>query len=186
MSDADLIVQARQGDGTAWEALIQQHQTAVFRLAYLMLGDADDAEDAAQEAFIRTYRALGSFDETRPLRPWLLHITANVARNRRRAIGRYVGALKRLLAHPEPVSHAETESFQQWEAQLLWQAVRQLSSADQEIIYLRYFLELSVVETADALQVAPGTVKSRLHRALHHLRTVMERDFPTLVTERTT
>jgi RNA polymerase sigma-70 factor (ECF subfamily) len=69
---------------------------------------------------------------------------------------------------------------QQQEAHALWQAVRRLEQAEQEVIYLRYFLELSEAEMAAALEVAPGTVKSRLHRALRKLRQVVERDFPFL------
>ena len=79
------IESARQGDETAWVELVRLHQEAVFRLAYLFLGDPDEAEDAAQETFIRAYRALGRFDTSRPLRPWLLQIVANLTRNRRRS-----------------------------------------------------------------------------------------------------
>lgn len=183
MDEADLIHRARQGDEAAWEALVAGHREAVFRLAYLLLGSADDAEDIAQEAFIRSYRSLARFDTVRPFRPWVLRIAANLAKNRRRAVGRYLGALRRAFA-PEPESSAEAESTSAWEAHQLWQAVRRLKADDQEIIYLRYFLELSVMEAADALDVAPGTVKSRTHRALGHLRAVMERDFPALVEER--
>ena len=71
-------------------------------------------------------------------------------------------------------------SAQQAEAQELWRAVRRLSAADQQLIYLRYFLELTEAETAAALEVPAGTVKSRLHRALGRLRQVVLHDFPAL------
>ena len=181
MEEADLIRRARQGDDAAWEALVELHREAVFRLGYLLLGDPHDADDVAQEAFIRAYRALKSFDTTRPLRPWLLRIATNLARNRYRALGRYVAALRRWVqSEPETAVHAETQTSQQMEAQVLWQAVRRLTQTDQEIIYMRYFLELSVGETAEALDIAPGTAKSRLHRALKHLRAVVDREFPSL------
>ena len=175
--EADLVRRAQTGDEAAYAQLVSQHQEAVFRLAYLFLGSADDAEDVAQEVFIRAYQSLVRFDDARPLRPWLLAITANAARNRRRAFGRYAAVLKRLIV-PEPSVAAEAE--RELEAQALWQAVRRLSAADQEVIYLRYFLELSVDEAAQALEVAPGTVKSRLSRALDRLREVIARDFPLL------
>lgn len=165
----------------ACEALMRLHQEAVFRLAYLFSGDADEAEDIAQETFIAALRALPRFDTTRPLRPWLLRITANMAHNRRRSVGRYLAALRRaVLADPPPESTAEAESARRWESQTLWEAVRHLSAVDQEVIYLRYFMELSVNETAEVLKVEPGTVKSRLSRALDRLRGVVQRDFPLL------
>lgn len=176
--EADFIRRARQGDEAAYEQLVREHQEAVFRLAYLMLGSPADAEDVAQEVFISAHAALDRIDDTRPLRPYLLAIAANRARNRRRALGRYVAALRRLIV-PEHNVRAETERA--LEAQALWGAVRRLSETDQEVIYLRYFLELSVDEAAQAMGVEPGTVKSRLSRALVRLRGVIARDFPLLV-----
>ncbi|MBI5960647.1 MAG: RNA polymerase sigma factor [Chloroflexi bacterium] len=185
--EADLVYRARQGDQAAWSALVQQHQEALFRLAYLMVGDADEAQDIAQEAFIRAYRLWDRFDSTRPLRPWLLRITSNLARNHRRGAGRYWAALVRLVqseaAGEEPDS-AETINGQQMEARALWQAVKKLDGKDQQVIYLRFFLDLPVAEVAETLELPPGTVKSRLHRALERLRGVIERDFPVLREER--
>lgn len=180
MSETELVTRARAGDGAAWETLIQQHQEAVFRLAYLILGDAADADDVAQETFIRAFHSLARFDATRPLRPWLLKITVNLARNWRRALGRYIAALKRSVQADPLAGASEAPALHPWEAQQLWQAVQRLRPVDQEIIYLRYFLELPEGEAADVLGVARGTVKSRLHRALERLRGVVERDFPAL------
>lgn len=187
VSDGELIKRIRAGDDTAWTALVEMHQQPVFRLAYLLLGDADEAEDAAQEALIRAFRSLDAFDAARPLRPWLLQIVANVARNRRRSIRRYVAALGRVWqAQGEPSAPLGDRSGERWEAQTLWQAVRRLSRSDQEVIFLRFFLELGEAETAATLGVAAGTVKSRLHRALGRLRGVVEREFPALRQERET
>jgi RNA polymerase sigma-70 factor (ECF subfamily) len=178
---ANLIAQARQGDNAAWELLVRQHQEAAFRLAYLLLGDGVEAEEAAQEAFVRAYLALDRFDETRPFRPWLLSIVANLARNRRRSLGRYWAAVQRWWQADQVSSPADR---QEDEAELLWQAVRQLRPGAQEIIYCRYFLGLSEAETADTLHIRPGTVKSRLHRALQQLRMIIEREFTELAEER--
>lgn len=181
MSDENLIRLARQGDGFAWEALVRQHQEAVFRLSYLLLGDRDEAEDATQDTFLRALYALGRFDTDRPLRPWLLRIATNLAHNRRRSAGRYLAALRRFfIAEPRSAATVESESFQNMEAQTLWQAVQRLSEADQQVIYLRYFLDLPVDEAAAALGVAPGTVKSRLSRALDRLHSLIQKDFPLL------
>lgn len=179
--ERELIARARQGDHDAYAALVGQHQEAVFRLAYLFVGDADDAQDIAQEAFIRAYQHLGGFDTTRPLRPWLLGIAANLARNRRRAWSRYLTALQRFARTLPAEPHPEALHAEQAAAHELWQAVRRLRPVDQEVIYLRYFMELSVSETAEILSIEPGTVKSRLSRALGRLRAIVREDFPLLM-----
>lgn len=169
------------GDAAAWEPLMLAHQEPVFRLAYLFLGDADDAEDVAQETFLRAWSQLRRFDSTRPLRPWLLSITANLARNRHRSAGRYLSALTRVFhAEPHIDSSAEEKSVQDLDSDQLWKAVRQLRTDDQQVIYLRFFLDLSTGEAAQALDVAEGTIKSRLNRALTRLREVIHVDFPAL------
>lgn len=181
MDEPTLIRRAANGDAAAWEPLVLAHQQAVFRLAYLLLGDADDAEDIAQETFLRAWNHLKRFDATRPLRPWLLSIASNLSRNRRRSAGRYLAALTRAFREQPKETPLDEASAQNTEANELWRAVQRLEMSDQQIIYLRYFLELSVIETAETLQVAEGTVKSRLSRALEKLRTVIHHDFPVLV-----
>lgn len=165
---------------------MRQHQEPAFRLAYLILGDAGQAEDITQEAFLRAYRAINRYDVERPFRPWLLTITANLARNRRRSLGRYWAAVKRFVErNPEPqtahnAERIEEKVSQRWTSQRLWEAIQRLDEKDQQIIYLRYFLDLPVVEAAEVLSVAEGTIKSRLHRALNRLQDVIEREFPEL------
>ncbi|GIV96005.1 MAG: ECF RNA polymerase sigma factor SigW [Herpetosiphonaceae bacterium] len=180
-SQPELIGRARRGDEAAWETLVREHQEAVFRLAYLMLGDTDEAEDIAQETFIRAFKALDSFAANRPLRPWLLRIASNLARNQRRSASRYLAALRRVVRlSPEQVAPSVDQSTLHSEAQTVVAAVRRLSPSDQEVIYLRYFLELPEAEMAQALGVAPGTIKSRLHRALARLRALVDIEFPDL------
>jgi RNA polymerase sigma-70 factor (ECF subfamily) len=184
--EPDVVQRARQGNQAAWNTLVQEHQEGVFRLAYLLVGDADQAEDIAQEVFIRAFRMLHRFDPARPLRPWLLRITSNLARNHLRSVGRYLGALRRLSQSDldQKVASAEQEHWQRWEVQALWRAVRRLNVKDQQVIYLRYFLDLPLADVAETLGVPPGTVKSRLHRALERLRAVIEQEFPMLWEER--
>jgi RNA polymerase sigma-70 factor (ECF subfamily) len=93
--EGDWVNQARRGSPVAWEALVRRYQDAVFRLAYLVLRDGGEAEDVAQETFVRAYLALERFESGRPLRPWLMRIAINLARNRRRSIGRYLAYLRR-------------------------------------------------------------------------------------------
>lgn len=181
MSEPDLIAAASRGDEAAWETLVRAYQQPVFRLGYLMLGSADEAEDIAQETFIRAHAALGRFDRERPVGPWLLSIAANLARNRRRSIGRYLALLRRaLVSEPATEDSLGSQIAAAWESQALWQALGRLRPLDREVIYLRYFLDLSEAETAAALQIATGTAKSRLSRALARLRQIVDREFPAL------
>lgn len=174
MREAEQVELARQGDMQAWEALVNAHQQAVFRLAYLILGDPDDAEDITQEAFVRAYFSLARFDTQRSLRPWLVTIAANLARNQHRSLSRYWAAIQRWVKQqPHPGFQADDAS-DRLANQELWAAVRQLGLDDQEVIYLRFFLELSEAETAQSLGIPVGTVKSRQHRALARLRKQME------------
>lgn len=180
LDESTLVRHAANGDTAAWEPLMLAHQQAVFRFAYLLLGDPDEAEDLAQETFLRAWNHLRRFDTSRPLRPWLLSIASNLASNKRRSASRYLAALTRAFRSEPPSTTIEEKSTQHIEANTLWQAVRTLDFTDQQIIYLRYFLELPVSETAQALNIAEGTVKSRLNRALEKLRQIIKQDFPLL------
>jgi RNA polymerase sigma factor (sigma-70 family) len=85
LEEAKLAERAREGDTAAYERLVHAHQAVAFRAAYLATGDAPEAEDATQEAFIKVYRALDRFRPGAPFRPWLLAIVTNEARNRHSA-----------------------------------------------------------------------------------------------------
>jgi RNA polymerase sigma-70 factor, ECF subfamily len=165
------VRQAQAGDIEAWSLLVETYQQPVFRLAYLLLGDPDDAEDVAQETFIRAYGALNRFRADLPLRPWLLRITTNLTHNWRRSASRYMAAVQRTFSPPDPSPPVSTEGTA--DSELLWQAVRRLSIKDQQVIYMRFFLDCSEEEMANVLHTARGTVKSRLHRALQHLKAVL-------------
>lgn len=181
LDEPTLIRLAANGDAAAWEPLVLAHQQAVFRLSYLLLGDPDDAEDIAQETFLRAWKHLRRFDPARPLRPWLLSIASRLASNRRRSAGRYAAALMRAFrSQPQPAG-IEEKSARRLQAGELWKAVQKLNTSDQKIIYLRFFLELSVAETAQALRIAEGTVKSRSNRTLQKLRRIIQHDFPALL-----
>jgi RNA polymerase sigma factor (sigma-70 family) len=173
--EADLIERARHGDVPAFESLVRAHQAVAFRTAWIASGGADDAEDAAQEGFMKAFAALPRFRAGAPFRPWLLTIVANEARNRRRSAGRRA-ALS--LRAPTPVDDAAATSpeaavLAEERRSALFAALLRLSDADREVIGYRYLLQLSEAETAAALGVAIGTAKSRLSRALDRLRAVM-------------
>lgn len=184
LSENNLIQAAIRGEEQAWEALMQEHQQPVFRLAYLFSGDPDEAEDITQEAFIRAFRSISKFDSARSFRPWILSIAANLARNRLRSGSRYLRTLQRLIHFDaQDLSKFPRDTEQPWEAETLWQTVRRMSLDDQQVVYLRYFLELSEGEMAAVLGVPDGTVKSRLHRALKRLRNRLAQDTPDFIKE---
>jgi RNA polymerase sigma-70 factor, ECF subfamily len=167
-AEADLVARARHGDEAAYGDLVTTHQEMAFRVAYLVLGDAAEAEDAAQEAFVKAFRALDRFREGFPFRPWLLRIVSNTARNRRRAAGRRFGLQVRAeAATPGDATapSAEDSVLKQERHRTMLAAINALSPDDRLVIGARYFLDLSEAEIARVAGVAPGTVKSRLSRA---------------------
>lgn len=177
--ETQLIQRAQAGDVMAYGDLVTMHQAAAFRVAYLVLGSAADAEDSAQEAFVKAYLALGRFRAGEPFRPWLLTVVGNEARNRRRARGRREGALARAMAAlggPEAAVTASTEAGLLAGETLaeVRTALLRLGEEERRVVACRYLLELSEAETAAALGIPAGTVKSRLHRGLRRLRTELE------------
>jgi RNA polymerase sigma-70 factor (ECF subfamily) len=170
--EADLIERARHGDVSAFEALVRAHQEICFRTAWISSGAADDAEDAAQEAFMKAFAALPRFRAGAPFRPWLLTIVANEARNRRRSANRREALVLR-APDTGTESSPETTVIATESRQALLDAVNRLPDADREVVSYRYLLELSEAETAAVLGVPAGTVKSRLSRALQRLRAEM-------------
>ena len=171
-SEADLVDRARRGDGDAYDQLVRAHQDIAFRTAWLVSGSSADAEDAAQEAFVKAWRALGRFRQGAPFRPWLLAIVANEARNRRRSAGRRAALALRAIQEPsgEAAPSPEAVLLAGERREELTAALNRLPEHDREALTCRYFLDLSEAETAAALGVRPGTVKSRLSRALERLR----------------
>jgi RNA polymerase sigma-70 factor (ECF subfamily) len=177
--EAQLIRRAQGGDPDAYGELVTMHQAAAFRVGWILLRSEADAQDAAQEAFVKAYLALARFRANDPFRPWLLQIVGNEARNRRRARGRHEGLVDRAMAafrgglpgggqpaSPSPeVLAIAGESRGEVRAALM-----RLRDEERLVVGCRYLLELSEAETAATLGIPAGTVKSRLHRALTRLR----------------
>jgi len=167
------VERARRGDEDAYEELVRAHQGIAFRTAYLLAGNAADAEEAAQDGFVKAYRALGRFRAGSPFRPWLLQIVANESRNRRRSSGRRTALALRAAAEDSSGDAAPSPEgvlLAGEDRERLLAAVNGLREEERLVIACRFFLELSEEETAAALDVRPGTVKSRTSRALDHLR----------------
>src|SRR5712692_3550859 len=171
--DSNLVTRAQRGDEAAYEEIVQRYQEVVFRTAYVITGSAADAEDAAQEGFVKAFGAIGRFRPGAPLRPWLLRIVANEARNRVRSSGRRHRLELRLSEDFRPGDAApspEAVVVATDERRRLLALVNGLGEEDRLVIAGRYLLELNGEETAAALGIPEGTVKSRLSRALARLK----------------
>jgi RNA polymerase sigma factor (sigma-70 family) len=175
LEDAELVERARRGDVRAFEELVRSHQGLAVRTAYVITGQAADAQDAAQEAFVKAYYALDRFREGAAFRPWLLRIVANEAINRRRSTHRKAALYLRMAeaggrpsddAAPSPEAAALARELRSD----LVSALNRLKPEDRLVVAYRYFFDLSESEMAEALGCARGTVKSRLSRALRRLR----------------
>jgi RNA polymerase sigma factor (sigma-70 family) len=164
LEDAELVRRAREGDDDAYGDLVKRY--------------GDEAEDAAQEAFVKAYYALPRFRIEAPFKPWLLRIVANEARNRARSgrrrerLALRSAAVSDRDAAPSP----ETAALALEDREALVAALNRLEPRDREVIGYRFLLGLSEAETAAVLDVRPGTAKSRLSRAMAKLRVVLEEE----------
>jgi RNA polymerase sigma factor (sigma-70 family) len=176
LEDTELVDLARDGDVPAYEQLVSRYQGIAYRVAWLVVRQTGEAEDAVQEAFVKAYYALPRFRPGAPFRPWLLRIVANEAKNRGRSIKRREALILRAAAAtpgglaPSP----EAAVLDRGDAEALARALGRLREPDRIVIAYRYLFDLSEAEMADTLGVQPGTVKSRLSRALGRLRSELE------------
>jgi RNA polymerase sigma factor (sigma-70 family) len=177
--DNQLVERARGGDVRAYESLVRRYQDLAYRTACLITGSPADAEDATQEGLVKAWHALDRFRSDAPFRPWLLTIVANEARNRRRS-GRRQDDLALRVAGARPSGDAapspEAAALADERRRNLLAAVAAMPERDRMVIAARFFLELSERETAEVLGCRPGTVKSRVSRALARLRLALDAD----------
>ena len=189
--DRPLVERAIAGDESAFEALVRSHQRGVYNLAYRLLGNREDALDAAQDAFLRCYRALPRFRGDAAFRTWLLGIAINVCRTRRsgaaRRHQRQTQDLTRAdsrtgervpLDLPDPGPGPESAAHAGELREALAHALAGLSPDHREVLLLREVGELEYDEVAAALGCALGTVKSRIARARAALRLALEEVWP--------
>jgi RNA polymerase sigma-70 factor (ECF subfamily) len=166
-SDRLLVQRTRGGDVNAFGELVQRYQTSVFSVCYRLLGDSAEAENLAQDAFLRAFRRLGSYDEGRPFGPWMRRVAANLC-------------LNALQQRPSPAVELDDESDEvpgdpQQSPELagdreeLVRRVRagllRLPDHYRAVIELRHYQDMSYDEMAAALGIAVGDVRTRLFRA---------------------
>ena len=168
--------QAQGGDVRAFEALVERHQRSVFALCYTILRSRADAEDAAQEAFVVAWERLPALAEPVAWNPWLrrIAVSRSIDAARRRARGHAVSPLPQSACGAVGTvsdSALLVESRDQIERALV-----RLAPEDRALLALRYYLDLEVADAASAIGMRVGTAKSRLHRAMERLRTLLEDD----------
>lgn len=164
-SESELARRAANGDQAAFAEIIRLHQQAVYNVAYRMLGNTNDAEDAAQDAFIRAYQFFDRFDPDRPLAPWLKRITVNVCLNRLNA-KKPASSLDDNLPPPkDPHPGPEKQTAERQREERIRAEILELPPNYRVVIELRHFQELSYEEIASALKRPLNSVKSDLFRA---------------------
>jgi RNA polymerase sigma-70 factor, ECF subfamily len=175
LDEATLVARAKRGDAAAYEELVRMHQAIAFRIALVAAGERADAEEAVQDGFVKAYRALGRCREGAPFRPWLLRIVGNEARNRRRSAGRRTGLTLRAAAAAsgDAAPSPEAAALSHERRDELLAALAALDERDRDVLVHRFLLDLGEEETAAALGVRRGTVKSRTSRALERMRAIL-------------
>ncbi len=172
VGDSELAVRARKGDDSAFDRLIERHQRPVFRLCWSMLGDRSDAEDAAQETFVRAYQSLPSYDAERSFGPWLRGIASNVCLQLLRRRSLRSGRQLSLDASPtDPPAPEDPEPSPLADRAVA--ALRRLDETYRLPLTLFYLEEASVADVAQALDISPGAVRVRLHRGREKLRRML-------------
>ncbi|NWG20147.1 MAG: sigma-70 family RNA polymerase sigma factor [Chloroflexi bacterium] len=161
-----LISRSIDGDHGAFAQLMERYAVAVFNLAYRMLGDAQEAEDASQEIFLRAYTNLERFDPARKFSTWLLTIGSNfcIDRLRRRRFA-WLTLDDAVASVPSPARGPERSALEREERDIVQRALLQLPPAYREIAVLRYWNDLSYEEIGQATGLPESTIKTRLHRA---------------------
>lgn len=175
------VLQAQQGSDEAFTRLVETYQTPVYNLCYRMLGEAELAEDAAQESFMRAYQHLNRYDQKRPFATWLLSIAAHycIDRLRRRKFSMFSmdqedeEGNSYELPDPEALN-PESESVRRETKDRLHTLLQDLDETDRAAIIMRYWYDYSEIEIAESLRLTVSAVKSRLHRARKELAGLWE------------
>jgi RNA polymerase sigma-70 factor, ECF subfamily len=163
MDERELAQRAVQGDREAFGGLVHCHQAGVFNVAYRMLGEKREAEDASQETFLRAYRAIQTLDPQRPPGAWLKKIAVNVCLNRLER--RETLSLYDATAVPALEAGPEAQTIQREQNRQVRAALLALPPRYRAAIELRHFQGLSYAEMAETLNRSPGDIKSDLFRA---------------------
>lgn len=173
-TDAQLVALALQGNRDAYGELVRRHQSRAYNIARRIVGDPQDALDVTQDAFVRAYDALASFDRARPFAPWFYTIVTNLALNfaQRR---HHVEALEPEIERQDESATPEQRVLVAEEQEQVREALRRLPPFQRAVIELRHFQGLSYDEISAALDIPVSDVKSHLFRARQKLKVLFEK-----------
>jgi len=180
-ADTDLISRAAGGDPSAFQALVERHRSMVYRVAYQFAGNHHDAEDIAQEVFIKVYRSLDRFRQDAQLTSWMYRIVMNACIDHRRRQRPATSAPfgdeteQRMLNTPEDTPGPEDRAYAGELGQVLESEIGRLPSGQRVVFVMRHHQGMKLCEIAEALGLAEGTVKRQLHAAVHRLRQALTR-----------
>ncbi|MEQ6390575.1 RNA polymerase sigma factor SigW [Bacillaceae bacterium S4-13-58] len=173
------IKEVKKGDQSAFEDVVSFYQNKVYQICYKMLGNSHEAEDVAQEAFLRAYMNIHSYDEQRKFSTWLYRIATNLSidRIRKKKPDFYLDAevkgaeglnMYSRISADQPLPEEEIESLELQE--YLQKEILSLPEKYRAVIVLRYLDELPLQEISEILDIPVGTVKTRVHRGREALR----------------
>lgn len=180
MADSDLIVRAAAGDPAAFQTLVERHRAMVYRIAFQFSGNHHDAEDIAQDVFIKVFRSLAAFRHDAQLSSWLYRIVMNACIDHRRRqvpVASVAGdeAQQSLLNLREAAPSPEQRAYAGELGARLEAAIARLPDGQRLVFIMRHHQGLKLCEIARALGLAEGTVKRQLHAAVHRLRRALAR-----------
>ena len=166
-SDRDLVLRTRSGEVNAFGELVRRYQVSVFNVCYRFLGERREAEDLTQEAFIRAYKRLETFDAGRPFGPWMRRLAANLCINhlRRHEPPSFQLEEERDLPKQTQEMDLEARHMQVERSEVVRAAILGLPSHYRIVIELRHFHDLSYAEISTVLKIPLSDVKSHLFRA---------------------
>jgi RNA polymerase sigma-70 factor (ECF subfamily) len=174
-----ILARIRDGDGASFEVLVRAHSAKIISLAWRLVGNREDAEDIAQEAFIRLHRNLASFRGDSSVSTWLYRTVTRLTIDyqRRQKLKQKIFFFRRSNAEHDPYELAADPAASPGDQYLAGEAGRRLAAAmdklsarQRAVFTLRHHEELPLKEIAAVLQLEEGTVKAHLHRAVHILR----------------
>jgi len=185
LSDGSYVTRARAGDSDAFRTLVERHSRSVFRLAFRMTGNEQDAEDVVQESMLRAYKQLSKFDERASFGTWLYRIAANcsldLVRSKKRRSQNQVLAPEGdpdlenpVLTVPEPGPNPERMALSGEVRERLTAAMGDLSATERSAFVLRHFEGMCIEDVSRVLGCQPGAAKHSVFRAVQKLRRALE------------